>query len=81
MEPGTSFTESCWDDKRRAAGDCRDGALGYTGPGSSTIAQRGESSTLSGNLYPGQTLLIESTCSENVKTTASEASPTKERSN
>ncbi len=39
--------------------------------GASSIAQLGESSTLSGNIGSGQSLLLESTSSENVESTAS----------
>ena len=49
----------------------RDAALKYTGTGASVIAQHGTSSTLSGNIASGQTLVLESTNSENVSTTAS----------
>ncbi len=47
-----------------------DGALSYTGAGTSAIALHGEGSTLKGNLSSGQSLSIESTSSENAKTTA-----------
>ncbi len=47
-----------------------DAALVYTGSGSSAIFQRGEGGTLAGNLASGQSLTLESTCSENTKTTA-----------
>lgn len=48
-----------------------DGPLTYTGSGASTIAQEGESSTVSGNLAAGQALRIQSTCGEHAKVTAS----------
>ena len=70
MEPGTSFTEGGGTTSGVLPVIVRDAALAYTGTGSSTIAQRGEGGKLSGNLSTGQTLLIESTCSENAKTTA-----------
>jgi hypothetical protein len=73
MEPGTSFTESEGSTSGALPVIVRDAALTYAGgSGSSTIAQRGEGSTLSGGLHAGETLLIESTCSENAKTTAGE---------
>ncbi len=46
-----------------------DGALSYTGSGKSLIGLRG-SDTLSGNLGGAQSLLLESTCSENATATA-----------
>jgi hypothetical protein len=73
MEPGTSFTEDEGSTSGALPVIVRDAALTYAGSGgSSTIAQRGEGSTLSGHLLAGETLLIESTCSENVKTVAGE---------
>ncbi|MFI5003843.1 MAG: hypothetical protein ACHQE6_02395 [Solirubrobacterales bacterium] len=43
--------------------------LHYTGKGASTIALRGEGSTLKGSLNGGQVLSIQSTCSSHAKTT------------
>jgi filamentous hemagglutinin len=70
MEPGTSFTEGAGTTSGTLPVIVRDGALTYTGAGASTIAQRGEGSTLKGNLASGQSLLIESTCSEHARATA-----------
>ncbi len=70
MEPATSFTEGAGTTSGTLPVIVRDAALAYTGTGASTIAQRGESGTLKGNLSSGQSLLIESTCSEHAKTTA-----------
>ncbi len=71
MEPGTSFTQGAGTTSGTLPVIVRDGALAYTGSGASTIAQRGESGTLSGNISSGQSLLIESTNGEHAKTTAS----------
>jgi hypothetical protein len=49
----------------------RNGALKYTGKGASTIAQRGEGSTLNGTINSGQKLSIQSSCGEHTRTTAS----------
>jgi hypothetical protein len=71
MERGTSFTENFGTTSGALPVIVDDAALTYAaGGGSSMIAQRGESSTLSGVLRAGETLLVESTCGENAKTTA-----------
>jgi hypothetical protein len=71
MERGTSFTENFGTTSGALPVIVDDAALTYAaGAGSSMIAQRGESSTLSGVLRAGETLLVESTCGENAKTTA-----------
>jgi hypothetical protein len=70
MEPGTSFTEGAGTTSGTLPVIVRDGALAYAGTGASTIAQRGESGTLKGNIASGQSLVLESTCGEHVKSTA-----------
>jgi hypothetical protein len=70
MEPGTAFTEGVGTTSGTLPVIVRDAALAYTGTGASTIAQRGESGTLKGNISSDQALLIESTCGEHAKTTA-----------
>ncbi|MHB8233936.1 MAG: beta strand repeat-containing protein, partial [Solirubrobacteraceae bacterium] len=69
MEPTTSFTEGAGTTSGTKPVIVRDGALSYTGSGSSTIAIRGENGTLSGTLSAGQSLLIESTSTEHAKVT------------
>jgi hypothetical protein len=69
MESGTSFTEGTGTTSGTKPVIVRDGALSYTGAGSSTIAVHGESGTLSGNLSSGQSLSIESTVSEHARVT------------
>jgi hypothetical protein len=71
VEPKSAFTEGAGTTSGTLPVVVRDGALTYTGSGSSLIALRGEGSTLGGNLSTGQSLLIESTGTENAKTTAS----------
>jgi fibronectin-binding autotransporter adhesin len=70
LEPGSLFTEGAGTTSGTLPVIVRDGALSYTGSGASTIAERGEGGTLSGNLSAGQALSIQSTCGEHVKTTA-----------
>jgi hypothetical protein len=69
MEPGTSFTEGAGTTSGTKPVIVRDGALSYTGAGSSAIAVHGEGGTLSGNLSSGQSLSIESTIGEHAKVT------------
>jgi hypothetical protein len=69
METGTSFTEGTGTTSGTKPVIVRDGALSYTGAGSSTIAVHGESGTLSGNLSSGQSLSIESTVGEHARVT------------
>ncbi len=69
MSSGTSFTEGAGTTSGTKPVIVDDGALSYTGGGKSLIALHG-SSTLSGNLAGGQSLAIESTCSENTLATA-----------
>jgi Bacterial Ig-like domain (group 3)/PKD domain len=71
LEPGSAFTQGAGTASGTLPVIIRDGALKYTGSGASTIAQYGEGSTLSGTISSGQTLSIQSTCSEHTKTTAS----------
>ena len=71
LEPGSTFTEGAGTTSGTLPVIVRDGALKYTGFGASTIAQRGEGSTLSGTIGAKQTLIIESTCGEHTRTTAS----------
>jgi hypothetical protein len=66
---GTSFTEGAGTTSGTKPVIVDDGTLSYTGSGSSAIALRGTSS-LSGTSVAGQSLSIESTCSENVIATA-----------
>jgi hypothetical protein len=68
LEPGTKFTEGAGTTMGRVA--LRDANLLYSGTGTSTIYQLGEGGTLSGNIGPKQSLVLESYNSENVKTTA-----------
>ena len=70
LEPGTSFTEGAGTTSGTKPVILRDAALAYTGSGSSVITQRGESSTLSGNISAGQKLVLETINSEHVKVTA-----------
>ena len=67
---GTSFTQGAGTTSGTKPVIVDDAALTYSGSGASTIAARGEGTTLSGNLSSGQSLSIESTSSENAKTTA-----------
>jgi hypothetical protein len=68
LEPATKFTEGAGTTAGRVA--LRDANLLYSGTGTSMIFQLGESSTLSGNIGPKQSLVLESYNSENVRTTA-----------
>jgi hypothetical protein len=68
LEPATKFTEGAGTTAGRVA--LRDANLLYSGTGMSTIFQLGENSTLSGNIGPKQSLVLESYNSENVRTTA-----------
>jgi hypothetical protein len=71
LESGTKFTEGAGTTAGRVA--LRDANLLYSGTGTSTIFQLGEGSTLSGNIGPKQSLVLESYNSENVRTTAAAA--------
>ena len=68
LEPGTKLTEGAGTTSGRVA--LRDANLLYSGTGTSTIFQLGESSTLSGSIGPKQSLVLESNNGENVRTTA-----------
>ena len=70
MEPSTTFNEAGTTSGTKPV-IVRDAALNYTGTGASLITQHGASSTLSGNIAAGQSLVLESYNSENVTTTAS----------
>jgi fibronectin-binding autotransporter adhesin len=70
MEPGTSFTEGAGTTSGAKPVVLRQANLAYTGSGASLITQHGESSTLSGNISSGQTLVLETVNTENVRTTA-----------
>jgi len=72
LEPGTSFTQGAGITSGATPVIVRDAALTYTGAGASSIIQRGESGTLSGNLASVQSLTIESTCGEHAKVTTAE---------
>ena len=68
MEPGTSFTEGAGTTSGTVPVYVRDAALAYEASGGeSTIAIRGEGSSLSGNIAAKQTLILQSTCGEHVK--------------
>jgi fibronectin-binding autotransporter adhesin len=69
MESATSFAEGAGTTSGSKPVIVRDAALSYTGGGSSAIAIRGESGTLSGNVSSGQSLSIESTVVEHAKVT------------
>ncbi len=71
LEPGSAFTEGAGTTSGVKPVIIRDGSLAYTGSGASVIAQHGTSSTLSGSLSAGQSLILESTNGENTTTTAS----------
>jgi hypothetical protein len=73
VEKEGSFTEGAGTTSGTKPVIIDDGALTYTGSGKSLIALHGESSTLRGSLAGSQSLLIESTCGEHAKTTASES--------
>jgi filamentous hemagglutinin len=66
---GTSFSEGAGTTSGSKPVIVDDGTLTYTGSGASAIALHG-SSALSGSLSAGQSLSVESTCSENVIATA-----------
>jgi hypothetical protein len=65
----TAFTESAGTTSGTQPVTVDDGSLDYTGKGKSLIALRG-SSSLAGSLAGSQSLVIQSTCSENATTTA-----------
>jgi hypothetical protein len=74
MSSGTSFTQGAGTTSTTAGSEpvvVDDGSLTYSGSGASLIRARGSSSTLAGNLAAGQTLVLESTSSENVEERAS----------
>jgi hypothetical protein len=67
METGTSFTEGAGTTSGTVPVYVHDAALTYEpSGGESTIAIRGESSSLSGNIAAKQTLVLQSTCAEHV---------------
>jgi hypothetical protein len=69
MGSGTSFTQGAGTTSGSKPVIVDDAALSYTGSGASTIALRG-SSSLAGTSSAGQSLSVESTCSENVVASA-----------
>ncbi len=69
MGAGTSLTEGAGTTSGTRPVIVDDGKLSYTGAGASQIALRGASS-LSGGIASGQSLSIESTCSEEASATA-----------
>jgi hypothetical protein len=69
MSSGTSFSEGAGTTSGTQPVLIDDATLSYTGSGASLIRLRGLS-TLSGNLAPGQSLSIESTCGENAVASA-----------
>ncbi len=71
LEQGSTFTEGAGTTSGTKPVILRDAALVYTGSGASLITQHGEGNTLSGNISSGQSLVLESTNGEHVKTTAS----------
>ncbi len=66
---GTSFTEAAGTTSGSLPVIVDDGSLDYTGSGASVIALRGAGS-LAGKSSSGQTLSLQSTCTENAKITA-----------
>jgi hypothetical protein len=71
MKSGTSFTEGAGTTSGTLPVIVDDAALTYNaGGGESTIAARGEGSTLSGSSSAKQSLIDESTCGEHAKLTA-----------
>ena len=71
MKSGTSFTEGAGKTSGTLPVIVDDAALTYSASGGeSTIASRGEGSTLSGSSSAKQSLIIESTCGEHAKLTA-----------
>ncbi len=71
MDPGTSFSEGAGTTSGTKPVIVDDGTLTYTGAGASAIALHG-TNTLAGSLAAGQSLSIESTCSEHATATAAE---------
>ena len=69
LASGTTFTEGAGTTSGTLPVIVDDGKLSYTGTGKGPIALRG-TSTLSGSLAAGQSLAIQSTCSENAVATA-----------
>jgi fibronectin-binding autotransporter adhesin len=70
MGTGTTFTEAAGTTSGTQPVFVDDGTLNYTGSGASLIRARG-SDALSGASSPGQSLMLESTCGENlIATTA-----------
>ena len=69
---GTTFTEGAGTTAGTSAKPVilDDAALHYTGSGASSITQYGEGGTLEGNISGGQSLTLESNCSEHNRTTA-----------
>ncbi len=68
LEPKTSFTEGAGTTSGTLPVVVDDGALAYEpSGGESTIAQRGEGSSLSGTTSAKQSLLLQSTCGENMR--------------
>jgi filamentous hemagglutinin len=69
MGSGTTFTQGAGTTSGTQPVFVDDGTLAYSGSGASLIRLRG-TDTLSGNISSGQSLVLESTCSENLSTTA-----------
>jgi hypothetical protein len=69
MGSGTTFTQGAGTTSGTQPVFVDDGALAYSGSGTSVIRLRG-TDTLSGNLVSGQSLMLEGTCGENQSTTA-----------
>jgi fibronectin-binding autotransporter adhesin len=70
IEPGSSFTEGAGTTSGTKPVIVRDAALIYTGSGASLITTHGQSTTLSGNISVGQSLVIESINGEHSYATA-----------
>ncbi len=70
MESGTTFTEGAGTTSGGKPVVVRNGALKYVGGGESKITQHGEGGTLSGSLSAGQSLVLEATNGEHVRSTA-----------
>jgi hypothetical protein len=71
MEPNTSFTQGEGTTSGTLPVIVYNGALHYTGSGTSTIAQRGTTGTLSGSIAGGQSLIIENFSNQTAVVTAS----------
>ena len=70
IEPESTFTEGAGTTSGSKPVVVRDAGLKYTGSGASLIAIHGQSSTISGNVSSGQSIVIESNNSEHAYLTA-----------